>query len=158
MKKSTQKRLQRKQNNLPGMFVDSSVFLELLLGQPKHEECLSFFTRARYKYRLATSVLALGEVIDTLSTIEESNMKEKSLIRFSELLAKGNMAVYPISRVCLKNNIAVMESDEYLDSHDSLIFSSAFTENFKMLVTLDSDFTKQTGSVWHLKVKQPKEA
>lgn len=158
MKKSTQKRLQKRQNNLPGMFVDSSVFLELLLGQPKHEECLSFFNRARYKYRLATSVLALGEISNTLSAIEEVNMKEKSLIRFSELLFNGNMAVYPVSRVCLKNNIAVMESDEYLDSHDALIFSSAFTENFKTLVTLDSDFTERTSRLLHMKIKQPREA
>ncbi|MFH1065858.1 MAG: hypothetical protein V1734_05120 [Nanoarchaeota archaeon] len=60
MKKSTQKRLQKRHSNLQDMFVDSSVFLELLLGQPKHEDCLSFFNRARYKYRLATSVLVLG--------------------------------------------------------------------------------------------------
>ncbi|MFH1065857.1 MAG: hypothetical protein V1734_05115 [Nanoarchaeota archaeon] len=85
-------------------------------------------------------------------------MKEKSLIRFSELLSKGDMAVYPISRVCLKNNIAVMESDEYLDSHDSLILSSAFTENFKTPVTLDSDFTERTSSLLHMKINQPEDA
>lgn len=157
MKKSTQKKLEKRRNNLPGMFIDSSVFLELLLGQPKHEDCLSFFNRARYKYRLATSVLALGEVINTLRTIEETSAKEKSLIWFSDLLNDEKIAVYPISRICLKNNLAIMETDEYLDSHDAIIFSSALTENFKVLVTLDSDFTKQTGSVWHVKVKPPKE-
>ena len=158
MKKSMQKRLQKRQNNLPGMFVDSSVFLELLLGQPKHEECLSFFNRARYKYRLAASVLALGEVMNTLSTIEDANAKEKSLIWFSDLLDDEKIAVCPISRICLKNNVTLMESDEYLDSHDALIFSSAVTENFETLVTLDSDFTKQTGNLWHVKLKRPKDA
>lgn len=157
MKKSTQKRLQKRHSNLPGMFVDSSVFLEMLLGQPKHEDCLSFFNRAKYKYRLTTSVLVLGEVIGTLSTIEETSAKEKSLIWFSDLLNDEKINIYPVSRTCLKNNLAVMEIDEYLDSHDAIIFSSALTENFKVLVTLDSDFSKQTGSVGHVKVKPPED-
>lgn len=158
MKKSTQKRLQKTQSNLQGMFIDSSVFLELLLEQPKHEECLSFFNRARDKYKLATSVLALGEVMDALSTIDDECSKERTLSSFSKLLEERNIAVYPITRICINNSLVVMESDEYLDSHDSLIFSSALTENFQSLITLDSDFTKQTGSAWHIKVKQPEDA
>ncbi len=158
MKKSMQKKLEKRRNNLPGMFIDSSVFLELLLGQPKHEDCLSFFNRARYKYRLATSVLALGEVINTLRTIEDVYSREKSLTWFTSILEEKEVEVFPISRLCIKNSIGVLETDDHLDSHDLLILTSALTENFATLITLDSDFTKKTGGLWHLKVKHPEEA
>lgn len=141
MKKSTLKQIERKQGNLPVYFVDSSVFLELLLKQAKHEECMSFINKSRYKYNLITSTLVLGEILKGLNKIESQQNKRTSLLLLADLFETTEIKTVAMSFECINNTDAIRNVESYLLPSDCLIFSSAITESSDAFITLDNDFS-----------------
>lgn len=158
MKKSTKKRLDKRQSSLPAYFVDSSVFVEALLRQPLFEVCISFFHRAEYKYSLGTSTVVIGEVVKALNEIEEIDVKEKGLLLLKELLMSVQVNILPVSFECIGNIAAIRDFDCYLPSSDSIIFSSAITESCAAFVTLDSHFTPELCREFKILLRNPSDA
>ncbi|MBU2638820.1 MAG: PIN domain-containing protein [Nanoarchaeota archaeon] len=158
MKKSTQKKIERRLENRPKYFVDSSVFVEILLKQDNSDECLSFFNRGSYKYRLLTNTLVLGEVLKVITKIEDSAAKREEANTFIELLGKGGIQVTSLTFTAIANLNAVREIDSFLQASDALIFSSALTEACNGLITLDKDYSSHLGRGLGMKIKNPTEA
>ena len=158
VKHSTLKRIQNRENNLPVYFVDSSVFLEALLQQALSDECFAFFYNAGYHYRLMTSTLVLGEIIKLLNNSNDEAKKRNGSFLLFSLLGKAEIQIVPISPECLGNIGIIKSADSLLDSSDSVIFSSAITENCKAFITLDSDFSARLGLEFDILIKKPFEA
>lgn len=155
MKRSTAKRIEKRINNLPLYFVDSSVFLEVLLKQTKYGECMSFFSRSRYKYRLITSTLVLGEILRGLNKIEYQQTKRTSLLLLADLFETTEIKTLAMSFECISNTNAIRNIESYLLPSDCLIFSSAITENSDAFITLDNDFSLALANGFNVKIKRP---
>lgn len=143
---------------MPRYFVDSSIFVEILLKQDNSEECLSFFNRGSYKYRLLTNTLVLGEVLKVITKIEDSAAKREETLTFVELLEKRNIQIISLNFEAIANLDAVRETDTFLQASDALIFSSALTEACNGLITLDKDYSPILGQKLGMKIKNPAEA
>lgn len=155
MKRSTIKKLERKRNNLPLYFVDSSVFLEVFLKQAKYDECLSFFNKSYYKYQLVTSTLVLGEILRALNELENNQLKRESLLFLADMFEVNNIRTVAMSFQCISNTSVIRDAEPYLMPSDCLIFSSAITENSDAFITLDNDFTLLLTNEFNLKIKKP---
>lgn len=156
MRRSTAKKIKEKRNNLPMHFVDSSVFVEVILKQPCYEQCLSFFNRAKYKYRLTTSTVVLGEVIKTLSSADEK-IESEGLVWIKTALRSNRVAIFATSYASLSNISAVRDSDSFIASADALNFSIAVTESCNAFITLDSDFTKRLETDFRINIRKPQD-
>lgn len=155
MKKSTLKRIQRRLNNLPKYFVDSSVFIEALFQQERTKECRSFFHKAGLKYRIFTSTVVMGEVLKAINRLPSAEAKEEEMHLLADMLKSLDIAIMAVSFACISNVEAVRFSDSYLGSSDCIIFSSAVTENCNAFITLDPDFTEKLGADFHMRIKKP---
>ena len=158
MKKSTIKKLEKRKDSLPVYFVDSSVFLEALFGQERYEECLGFFYRTGFHYRLMTSIEAMGEVIKSLNDGGYDTVKEKGMFLLAGLLEKTRTEIVSPTFTVISNVAAIRDADSYLQPVDCLIFSTAMTENCSAIVALDKHFTPMLCNNFKIKLKQPKEA
>ena len=158
MKNNTLKRIHNRFDILPVYFVDSSVFLEVLLNQSYSGKCIEFFNNVGYHYRLMTSTLVLGEILKLLNDAENSIEKENGLFYLISLLERTDILVAPISFACISNIQTVIQAYSHLESSDTIIFSSAITENCKAFITLDSDFSKRIGVEFDIMIKKPLDA
>lgn len=158
MKRSTLKRIKRRWQNLPVYFVDTSVFLEVIFKQPHLQECTSFFNRVGYHYRLKTSTLVLGEIIESIQKFEDEAQTKIWTFSLLELLKMAEIEIIPISFECIGNIPTIRDIDCYLESSDTIIFSSALTENCNSFVTLDSDFSIILSKELGIIIKKPSEA
>lgn len=105
-----------------------------------------------------TSTLVLGEILKLLNDAENSLEKEKGLFFLMGLLERTGILVIPISSACISNIQTVIQADSHLESSDTIIFSSAVTENCKAFVTLDSDFSSRIGAEFDIMIKKPSDA
>lgn len=157
MKKSTEKMIERRKLNLPVYFVDSSVFLEALFGQEKSQDCMAFFNSTGYRYRLMTSIEAMGEVIKSLNKHGFESMKDKGLFLLAQILEKTGAEIVSPTFEAISNIAAIREADTYLQPIDCLIFSTAITENCPAIVALDKHFNPSLCNEFRIKLKKPKE-
>ncbi|MBU2637582.1 MAG: type II toxin-antitoxin system VapC family toxin [Nanoarchaeota archaeon] len=155
MKKSTLKRIQKRINNLPSYFVDSSVFIEALFRQKRSGECRSFFHKAGLKYRIFTSTVVMGEVIKAINKLPSAEAKEEEMHLLADMLKSLDIVIMAVSFACINNVEAVRFSDSYLGSSDCIIFSSAVTENCNAFITLDIDFTDKLSKDFKMLIKNP---
>lgn len=158
MKNSTLKRIQSKIRKLPVYFVDSSIFLEILLKQSKYDECISFFNNVGYRYRLMASTVVMGEIIKALHELGDERQKEGWLSSLSLLLENSSISILPVSFQCINNIPTVMNAESHLESSDAIIFSSAITENCRAFITLDSDFSMRLETEFDILIKKPSDA
>jgi len=157
VKGSTAKKIEDRTNNLPLYFVDSSVFLEVIMKQMHSQECLSFFNRASYKYQLITSTIVMGEVVKVLNKLENNVVKRESLLFFADILENSRLSIISMNFECLSNIEQIRMIEPYLMPSDSMIFSSALTESAEAFITLDSDFSSRLSIEFDINIKKPVE-
>jgi len=155
MRKSTESRIRQKHDNLPCYFVDSSVFLELFFRQSRVEDCRSFINRSRYKYKLMTSTLVLGEILKVLNEFEDEQKAEQGLFFFSEILRGRRIKIIPVSFEGIGNVASVKDTEPFIQPQDALIFASALTEYCSGFITIDTDFTKTLEKEFRMPIRLP---
>ena len=148
-------KIQKKIEKLPKYFIDSSVFLEVILRQAKYDKCFSFFYDSNYKHRLVTPIVVLGEIVKTLNKIEDIMIKNQSYISFVDIFEKTEIGIMELSFECINNIGDIKTFEPYLQSYDSILFSSAVTENCDAFVTLDSDFSSILSLKFDIRIKNP---
>lgn len=117
---------------------------------------MSFFHRARNKYRLITSTLVLGEILKGLNKVE-SQTKRISLLLLADLFETSEIRIATMSFKCVNNTYEVRAIEPYLLPSDCLIFSTAITENSDAFVTLDLDFSSILANSFKVKIKKPED-
>lgn len=158
VKKSTAKRLEKRKKRLPEYFVDSSVFLEALFGQEHSQDCMDFFNNTGFRYRLMTSIEAMGEVIKSLNRQGYEAMKDKGVFLLAQILEKTGAEIVSPTFEAISNVSAIRDADSYLQPVDCLIFSTAITENCSAVVALDKHFNPSLCNEFRIRLKRPKEA
>lgn len=141
----------------PLCFIDSSVFVEAILEQPRYVECIKFFHKASYKYKAATSTVVIGEVIKALNTLQTASVKDKAFFAFDNILQKAKISIIAISEECLGSLDAIKNADPYLPPSDRLIFGSAVSECCDIFLTLDRHFSARLGKEFGIKTSIPYE-
>lgn len=104
------------------------------------------------------STVVMGEIIKALHELGDERQKEGWLSSLSLLLENSSIIIAPVSFQCINNIPAVIMADSHLESSDTVIFSSAITENCRAFVTLDSDFSMRLGTEFNILIKKPSEA
>lgn len=158
MKKSTAEKLEKRQKNLPAYFVDSSVFLEALFEQQRCEECIAFFNNVGFRYRLMSSIEAMGEIISSLNEEGYNLLKEKGMSLLAGILEKTGIEIVSPTFEAINNISAIRDADSYLKPVDCIIFSTAITENCSAIVSLDRHFTPLLCNEFRILLKKPKDA
>lgn len=130
------------------------MFVEAVLGQPKADECLSFFHRAAYKYRLAVSAIVIGEVV---KAVAKEEIADKCMLWLKDTIQKNNIRILSVSYESISNVAAVRDSEHYIESADALNFSISATESCSAFITLDSDFTYKLENDFKLRIRKPHE-
>lgn len=147
----------RRRLQLPVYFVDTSVFVELMLEQEKSSDCASLFQRAEYKFKLVTSTVVMGEILKVINELEDNSMKEDSFYLISDILMKRKIKISSVSFAAMSNIVPVRISDPFLPSSDCLIFSTAVSENSDYFITLDKHFSIKLGKDFKILIRKPYE-
>ncbi|MFH1637792.1 MAG: hypothetical protein ABIB71_05190 [Candidatus Woesearchaeota archaeon] len=100
MKRSTQKKLKKRRENLPRCFVDSSVFLELALKQHRDKACAKFFNLVGYKYRIETSSIVMGEVIKRFNLFTNKMTRMNLFLWLENILNERDIIIHIVSERC----------------------------------------------------------
>ncbi|MFH1637324.1 MAG: PIN domain-containing protein [Candidatus Woesearchaeota archaeon] len=154
MKSKTRKRLERKWENLPRCFLDSSIFLEVIMKQPNAAKCKKIFNIAGCKYRLETSTFVLGEVVRGIYRFMEHKAGDEALILLNYLLRDKHIVVHTPSKSCITMSVDMLDLDTFLGPVDALIFSNCVENSCKAFFTQDTDFSEKLGLMYGVKINK----
>lgn len=152
VKGKTRKRLEKKWENLPRYFVDSSVFVEAALKQERYRKCMAFFNKVGYKYRIETSIVVLGEIVRRFDRIKDVNYREELFRWLDNILVDRRIVIHRPSRGCFTLGEEIFGFDTFIGPVDALVFVGCVEEKCADLVTLDSDFSDRLGKKYGVKI------
>lgn len=152
MKEKTRKKLQKRWENLPRHFIDSSVFLELALKQHRDKACMKFFNLVGYKYRIETSSIVMGEIIKRFNLLTDKNTRMNLFLWLENILHERDIIIHTVSESCFNLKGKISKIDNHLGPLDSLIFGHCIENSCNCFVTLDSDFSDKLGKEYKVKI------
>ncbi len=120
-------------------FVDSNIFLELILNDEKANDCELFFNKLINK-----EINAVTSDFIVYSCLLKIEQKLKSITYMKQFLAYINGTNIQIIRPSIKEILdAIKISDKYhLDFDDGLVVSLMTNNNIKELISFDKHFDK----------------
>ncbi|PKP58711.1 MAG: hypothetical protein CVT88_06865 [Candidatus Altiarchaeales archaeon HGW-Altiarchaeales-1] len=168
MKNKTKNRLEKKWQNLPLHHIDACVVIEaLILFGDDHVSCERYLNKIGYKYRVAISISALGEIFMYLiKKIEKGIDREMTFIFLSKVFAfvrklmdegKITFSSPQFETYSIVEKIKTVESRA--EPMDALNLATAIAENANIFVTLDKDLAgnKRIELDFEIKIKHPDE-
>jgi predicted nucleic acid-binding protein len=121
-------------------FVDTNIFLEIILDDKKSEQCKSFLTKVKNNNikALTTDFIIYSCLLQIQHKIKSQEKMKQFLSFINEL--KGLKIIRPSLNEMYK---ACIISKKYnLDFDDSLVVAAMIDNNCKYLVSLDGHFDK----------------
>ncbi|MFA4855656.1 MAG: type II toxin-antitoxin system VapC family toxin [archaeon] len=129
-------------------FIDANVFVEVLLEQPRAEECLNFLSGFIGKQRAAiTCCYSIGEVIQKIYDVamaEKEFNPEKSLLALNKLLASNKIEIYGGDDGTYGIIGEIMDSDNRCGFKDAINIAIAHQFGCACFCTTDSNISAQT--------------
>ena len=115
------------------MIIDTNIFLEVLLKQNKHEECLNFLNDLMIgKKRGILSSFIIDSVVINM---ERSGSKSKEIeIFLKKIIAAEGLKIYNIGMKDRINALSFIEKYN-LDYDDALVVQTAIATNSKYCLT-----------------------
>ncbi len=161
MLKKTVDRFLRKLGNKQLYFVDSSVLVEVIFKQDFAEQCRHFLNSTKSSNRLCVvSNSVMGEVLCTL-LFNELGLDRNSLIAAFEAILEitEDFIFVTIDKETIEEERRIREEEgDWLQQMDMLNLASAIRHKAVAFVTLDPDFSKQTGEKFEIKIINLKES
>jgi len=139
---------ERHKANQQVYFIDTTVFLEILLQQPKADEWLNFLGGFIGKQKAAiTCCYAVGEVIRKIYDVamaEKEFDSEKSLLALNKLLAGNKIEIYGGDNDTYDIIGEIMESDNRCGFKDAINIAVGNQYDCVCFCTIDTNISSQT--------------
>ena len=149
MQVKTRNRLDKREENRQLSFLDACIFLEILLSQPKKEECTKWIRSFRGKSKRAViSSYCLGEIVSNIYGAKEKYEKIDAGVAFlalDGLLNDNGITIVGIEASDIFKAIEIRsELDNRISARDALNLASAFNLDCVNFCTIETRISVET--------------